>query len=298
MMHTPPHRRRCEAYSDSLRPRRANAHRTPFPRPPPNCTRTPPRCLRLESHAPQITTPETVHVEIPAAAVLSGASPPLVPAGPALRLVINASEGSCTLSGLLLANANGESIQSPAENSLTIRLKDIDFASALLTSAALQTELAKSVVASEDGASGWNAVVRNALDFNNVRVLDLRTANISIPQFASYAIDSPETVSVVLPSSVLRFGKDLLASPRFIIQAPTPSGLFGGTLLQNVEENELRANANYTLSVLLSGDEWADGIGEECADATDCVTLDMLSNLVATSSSDSGDCSRLHARVL
>ena len=47
-----------------------------------------------------------------------------------------------TLSGTLLLDANVASIQSPAENVLTISLKDVNFASNLITSTELQTALA------------------------------------------------------------------------------------------------------------------------------------------------------------
>ena len=38
-------------------------------------------------------------------------------------------------------------------------------------------------------------------------------------------------------------------------RAASAMGLFGGTLLRNVGEDDLRTAANYTLSVALSGDE-------------------------------------------
>ena len=69
----------------------------------------------------------------------------------------------------------------------------------------------------------------------------------------------------------------LPAAPSLIVQAPTPTALFGGTLLGNIGEEALRATANFTLSVTLSGDEWSDAVGTD-AD----VTGDLLNNLVAT----------------
>ena len=107
-----------------------------------------------------------------------------------------------------------------------------------------------------------------------------------------FELPPSQTISVVIPSSILVGGiTPLRAEPSFIIEAPKAAGLFGGTLLRNVEEGELRTTANFTLSVTLSGDEWSEGIGEKCASgdgAPDCVTTTMLSNLVATSSSTNG----------
>jgi len=246
-----------------------------------------------QAAAYDITAPETIFVEIPAEAVLSGASLAVVAAGPAGALIIDATRGSATLSGTLLANANGESIQSAnGQNYLTMYLNDVDFVDALLTSEDLQTELARAVLAeASDAEFGWNTIVRQTLNYTNVRVIDLRTANITIPQFAAYSINSPETISVVLPPSVLRQSgsnaQPISAQPSFIVQAPAPIGLFSGTMLQNIAEADLRRQANYSLSVTLSGDEWAEGIGEPCTDGAFCVTTAMLDALVATSSRNS-----------
>jgi hypothetical protein len=88
----------------------------------------------------------------------------------------------------------------------------------------------------------------------NLQVIDDYTVAITIVQFASYALDSPETISVTIPAAALQCcGEAVTASPSFIVQAPTATALFSGTLLQNVAEDELRSTANYTLSVTLSG---------------------------------------------
>ena len=79
-------------------------------------------------------------------------------------------------------------------------------------------------------------------------------------------------VRVVLPAAALQCcGEPIVASPSFIIQAPTPSALFGGTLLKNVDEAELRSTANYTLSVTLTGDAFVDKIGMACEPCDDPV---------------------------
>lgn len=243
------------------------------------------RILIPQSADYDITAPETIAVLVPAEAVLSAASPTLTAAGPAGALIINASEGSATLSGTLLANANGASIQSPEENTLLIGLKDVDFNEFLLGSDTLKTLLAQSCSAAETSTDGWNNIVRKGLTHEHLSVLDRRTARLRIPQFAAYQIVSPETISVIIPAETLAFGSPLTARPSFIIEAPQAGGLFGGTLLRNVGEDELRSTANYTLSVTLSGDEWADTIG---ADGDDAATATFLSNLVATSSSPTG----------
>lgn len=252
-----------------------------------------------------ITAPETIMISLPGDAFASGKSPSLLAAGPAGQLVINASQGSSQLSGTLLADANVASIQSPVENTITIRLQDVDFAPALFSSPTMQSNLARSLATRVDESAasalldvepfGWNAIVRPGLSYDNVQfVAGARQAvNIRIPQFAAYQISSPEIVSVVIPAESLLGGiTPLRAEPAFIIEAPQAMGLFGGTLLRNVGEDDLRTTANYTLSVTLSGDEWAAGIGEPCADesgvTSPCVTTSMVSNLVATSSSTAG----------
>ena len=245
-----------------------------------------------------ITAPETIVLSLPGEAFASAASPSLVAAGPAARLVINASQGSSALSGSLLADANVASIQSPVENTITISLTDVDFAMALFSTTSMQSALARSLATREgDELSnvepfGWNAIVRPGLSYDNLQ-FDAGTrqaVSIRIPQFAAYQISSPETVSVVIPAESLLGGiESLRAEPAFIVEAPRAGGLFGGTLLRNVGEDDLRTTANYTLSVTLSGDEWSPGIGEPCAaGVAECVTTSLLSNLVATSSSTLG----------
>ena len=127
------------------------------------------------------------------------------------------------------------------------------------------------------------------LTHESLTLVDSQTAVITIPQFAQYAIESPETIEVRLPPAVRQCcGGTIVATPSFVIQAPTPSALFGGTLLKNVGEQELRTSANYTLSIALAGDEWADGVGVPCAEGAACPTADVLVNLVATGSTASG----------
>jgi len=67
------------------------------------------------------------------------------------------------------------------------------------------------------------------------------------------------------------------------VQAPTPTALFGGTLLANVGEGELRTTANFTLTVTLTGDEWVDGLGVDAG-----VSDELLYNLVSTETSTTG----------
>ena len=87
-----------------------------------------------------------------------------------------------------------------------------------------------------------------------------------------------------VPASTLQCcGEDLLATPSFIIQAPTPAALFGGSLLGNIGEEQLRSTANFTLSITLSGDEWSAAM-----DTDDALRAELLNSLVATASSEYG----------
>ena len=260
---------------------------------------TVPQCAEYD-----ISEPETIDVELPGAALVSAADARLTPAFPAYALIVRAEGGSAGLDGTLLKDANVATVQSPVVSSLTITLRGDEFSEDVVRNVTLQgSSCACESVLPEDGTAesplGWNGVVRRGLLAENLLLVGRQTAIISVPQFARYSIVLPETIRVVLPAAALQCcGEPIVASPSFIIQAPTPSALFGGTLLKNVDEAELRSTANYTLSVTLTGDAFVDKIGMACEpcddpDDTECedpcaLTAAMLASLVATSSADGG----------
>ena len=261
---------------------------------------TVPQCAEYD-----ISEPETIDVELPGAALVSAADARLTPAFPAYALIVRAEGGSAGLDGTLLKDANVATVQSPVVSSLTVTLRGVEFSEDVVRNVTLQEQLVRACesVPPEDGSAeaplGWNGVVRRGLQADNLLLVGRQTAIISVPQFARYSIVLPETIRVVLPAAALQCcGEPIVASPSFIIQAPTPSALFGGTLLKNVDEAELRSTANYTLSVTLTGDAFVDKIGMACEpcddpDDTECedpcaLTAAMLASLVATSSADGG----------
>ena len=111
------------------------------------------RTLRLtipQSANYDISAPETVAVSIPGIALRSKSAPSLTAAGPAGIFVINASQGSSTLSGTLLEAINVASIQSPQEGTVTISLESMAFVEELGTSPEKQTILARALAARVD----------------------------------------------------------------------------------------------------------------------------------------------------
>ena len=205
-----------------------------------------------------ISEPETIVAEILGGALLSGVDAPLTPAGPAGMLVIRALPGTAALGGSLLGAADVFSIQSPEPSTLQVQLNNVEFSDQLAASMELQTALVRSGTSAQSSEYGWNAIVQPALSAANLQIVDQTSAIITIPQFGRYSITSPETITLTVPAVTLKCcGEDVLATPAFIVQAPQPEARFGGTLLKNVGENELRTTANYTLSVTLTGDEWS-----------------------------------------
>ena len=68
--------------------------------------------------------------------------------------------------------------------------------------------------------------MRPSLSAANLQIVDQRTALITIPQFARYSVVLPEVIQMSVPASTLKCcGGALLATPSFIIQAPTPAAL-------------------------------------------------------------------------
>ena len=231
-----------------------------------------------------ITEPETIVAEIMGGALLSGVNALLTAAAPAGQLVIHALPGNAALDGSLLGAADVAAIQSPGTSTLRIQLNNAQFSDALADSPELQTALARGCTSLQTSEFGWNAIVRPSLSAANLQIVDQRTALITIPQFARYSVVLPEVIQMSVPASTLKCcGEALLATPSFIIQAPTPAALFGGSLLGNIGEEQLRSTANFTLSITLSGDEWSAAM-----DTDDALRAELLNSLVATASSEYG----------
>ena len=72
-----------------------------------------------------------------------------------------------------------------------------------------------------DAPRGWNAVVKPQLHVTDVSLVDNVTLTITLGQFASYAIDEPETLTLVLPPQLVRsVGSHMTAHPSRVITAP------------------------------------------------------------------------------
>ena len=149
-----------------------------------------------------IVAPETLVVSVPAIALRSRTVPALAAAGPARMLVINATQGSATLSGSLLQRASVADVRSPAVMSVQLNLVDVSFKEELLTSDAMMTMLARSL-ASRDGVSGailstepfgWNAIVRQGLSSLSLASLTPTSVSVIVEQFAACTSAANEPV--------------------------------------------------------------------------------------------------------
>ena len=88
----------------------------------------------------------------------------------------------------LLGAADVATIQSPSTRTLQIRLINVEFSDQLSSSTELQNALARSATSVQTSTYGWNQIVVPELSAANLRIVDQRTARITIPQFAQYSI--------------------------------------------------------------------------------------------------------------
>ena len=72
--------------------------------------------------------------------------------------------------------------------------------------------------------TGWDAVVKANLDFNDVTRTSATVVTITLGAEASYAITANETITVTVPATALAGTNALVATPTFVIVTPTSFG--------------------------------------------------------------------------
>ncbi|MCF8380516.1 MAG: T9SS type A sorting domain-containing protein [Bacteroidales bacterium] len=138
-----------------------------------------------------------------------------------------------------------------------------------------------SILGGISGNVNWS-VINSNLTVSNVVRTNANTVTISIPAVSNYYIGSNETVSVSLPVSALQNGAYSLGSETFSITNLASSASFGGSLVTNNTETEMR-KPGATLSITLNGDEWVPEVGLD-----DPVTTNLLASISGSAGGDWG----------
>ena len=208
--------------------------------------------------------PETVRCTLPASTVIS--QQPLY----AGTFVVLADAGSASLSGSLLAAAEEGTLQGHASE-LVVTLDADTWVPSLVTDPVLARELVEGMRGDGGGTSaGWDRVVQPVLHVANLRLASPTRLVVSVPPSGSaYQIETPETVTVLLPGAALTSGRAITTATPLIVGADAGTadlqldhsyvynlGFSYGSEL-SITETALQQDAT-TVYLFLSGDRWAD----------------------------------------
>ena len=126
-----------------------------------------------------------------------------------------------------------------------------------------------SFVSAQSEDSGWNAIVRQALQYTDISYVDGASVTLELPPFPAYDLLKAETISVNLPAVAVASGQEVFAGiPRgdaldaLQISANTGTCSMSGTLFGNANETTLRSELAYTIVVTLTGDSWTRDVGQ------------------------------------
>ena len=199
---------------------------------------------------------ETITAAIPGACLLSGnALQERHISGAPFRVL--PAVGRAYLSGSLLTQAFESTVQT-SSSQLTLNLYDD------ILRDGVEAEIPSIISGSLGGTAGsWESVVQSSLSASNVNIV--RRSNgfdvtIDIPAQASYAISEPETITVVVPASMLASEQAIYASPAFVIEVAGAVGTsVEGSLANGVSETAISGGTLQNLTLTLDGDTWNAG---------------------------------------
>ena len=140
-----------------------------------------------------------------------------------------------------------------------------------------------------DCGRGWNGVARRYLEQRHLRLVSNQTLELVLPPLPSYAIDSPETITVAVPAAALASGADLALAPAFTISADVGTAALDGSLLGALNIATLKTRA-HTLTIRAFNDIFVSTLGE----AGDVATAELLAFFESEQSEPDG----WNARIL
>ena len=206
----------------------------------------------------QITAPETIAVEVPAAACASGQ----VPGNIVQTFSIAALPGLIRLDGAFFNASEEAGLTSPALTQLEITLEENSWATRVGNDKWATRDVLYALHSQQDEPYGWNRVVRAA---RQERYLQRRSDSLlvlTLPQYGAYEITAPETLAMSLPAHLISAGANL-TTPGLLVIRPRPGRaiIAGGTLPDFASESSLRA-ASTTIAVELLGDTWRPDLAQ------------------------------------
>ena len=162
----------------------------------------------------EISSPETIRLTVPAAALLADA--PIVASG---SIVVNASGGTLDFAGELSAGATEAELTDVTPRALRLVLSGDQWEGRLGQASFGPTlELLGGLRARGAEASGWASIVQRSLGASAVSRVDDETVELIIPQAAAYDIYAPEVIDAIVPATaVLSRQQPTLTAPLTIL---------------------------------------------------------------------------------
>ena len=211
----------------------------------------------------QLRNPETLVVSIPASAV---SSQQRLVAAPSQGLVIAAAPSTCILGGDVYPTVSAHSLRKVEGNTLFITLVGDSFVSQVALPGPISDALLAGIASAQatEEPFGWSSIVSPALHAHHVEwnAANASEIAITIPQSYLYAISSPETIMVTIPSSAVESSRRASHPAAFVVRAKKPVIRLSGSLLDRATDEGVRSDENLDLNLLLDdGDEFMPHVG-------------------------------------
>ena len=171
---------------------------------------------------------------------------------------------SAALTGTLSDGATEPQIVAGAET-LVVTLTGDTWDATIGANNSKTTDLINGIDSGGSEGTGWDAVVKANLDYNDVARTSDTVVTITLGAEATYDIAANETITVTVPATAVAGTDAIVATPTFDIVAS--SAALTGTLSDGATEAQIVAGAE-TLIVTLTGDTWDATIGADNSKTT------------------------------
>ena len=153
-----------------------------------------------------VTADETIEVTVPATAVTGGGAITATP-------TFDVTTASAALTGTLVPSVIEGDIVAGAET-LIITLTGDTWDSTVGGNNAITTALINGIDSAQAEGTGWDAVVKAGLTFNEVVRTSNTVVTVTLPAFATYNVTADETIEVTVPATAVT-GNAIVAAPTF-----------------------------------------------------------------------------------
>ena len=205
--------------------------------------------ITLDAQAAYASTAnETITVTVPASSVVGVGA--IVPT-PTFDIVT--SSPFATISGTVTPSATEGDVVAGGET-IVITLTNDTWDATVGQDNAITTALISGIDSAQAEATGWDAVVRANMDFDDVTRTSATVVTVTLKAEVTYDITADETITVTVPASAVTSGTPLVATPTFDIA--TAVATVSGTAVPSADEPEIIAGSE-TIVITLTNDTWA-----------------------------------------